>query len=77
MDLPRSCGGKNYRDPQYDVKMVHDFEHRKFQTMKADKKEIIDYTKEDIEVYSRGISPVYIPDGRRSSDRSSGSVAEI
>ena len=50
-------------DPQYDVKMVHDFEHQKFQTMKADKKEIIDYTKEDIEVYSRGISPVYIPDG--------------
>lgn len=50
-------------DPQYDVKMVHDFEHQKFQTMKADKKEIINYAKEDIEVYSRGISPVYIPDG--------------
>ena len=54
---------KSFGIPQYDVKMVHDFEHQKFQTMKADKKEIIDYTKEDIEVYSRGISPVYIPDG--------------
>lgn len=49
-------------DPQYDVKMVHDFEHQKFQTMKADKKEIIDYAGDGILVYSRGISPVYIPD---------------
>ena len=64
-------------DPQYDVKMVHDFEHQKFQTMKADKKEIIDYTKEDIEVYSRGIFSWFIFRTAGAAHSSSGSVAEI
>lgn len=50
-------------DPQYDVKMVHDFEHKKFQTIKEDQKEIIDYAEGKTDVYSRGISPIYISDG--------------
>lgn len=47
-------------DHTENVKFVYDYKHERIQTIQKSSNEIIEYKNEDIQIYSKGITPVYI-----------------
>lgn len=48
------------KDESWNMQVLHDFEHERIQTTVSGREEIYEYAQEQLRVYSKGVSPVYL-----------------
>lgn len=48
------------KDENWNMKVLHDFEHKRMQTIAGKRSEIYEYGADELHVYTKGVSPVFI-----------------